>query len=221
MRRPPPASPDRARERSADRTRAPLDVEDARDRDAVESVRAQTVDRLGGKGDDAALAQDRTAPRCRPLDRHYRHESLAAGSPTPAARSPGRDAARARTIDLSSMGDLGRVRTFYRLPTSLRRSASARVDRLRRRAATARRAAPLPSAAPGEAGQAFHAHRRSSIQENRTFDNLFATFPGADGATVGRRITARCALRQGQPRELRFRRTTAISYWLRDSITAR
>ena len=28
------------------------------------------------------------------------------------------------------------------------------------------------------------------IQENRTFDNLFATFPGADGARSARRITA-------------------------------
>ncbi|HVA33667.1 MAG TPA: alkaline phosphatase family protein, partial [Candidatus Baltobacteraceae bacterium] len=36
------------------------------------------------------------------------------------------------------------------------------------------------------------------IQENRSFDNLFATFPGADGATLGR-------TRNGRPVRLKMR----------------
>jgi phospholipase C len=44
---------------------------------------------------------------------------------------------------------------------------------------------PLPPPGPAKAGKYF-THIVIMIQENRTFDNLFATFPGADGATVGK-----------------------------------
>ena len=53
------------------------------------------------------------------------------------------------------------------------------------------------------------------MQENRTFDNLFATFPGADGTTVGKTHDGTCV----------FERQTSIAsispnngypYWLRD-----
>ncbi len=46
-------------------------------------------------------------------------------------------------------------------------------------------AAPLPSLPPAKDGKYFK-HIVIMIQENRTFDNLFATFPGADGTTVGK-----------------------------------
>ncbi|HEY1654038.1 MAG TPA: alkaline phosphatase family protein [Candidatus Tumulicola sp.] len=41
---------------------------------------------------------------------------------------------------------------------------------------------PLPPAKDGK----YFKHIVIMIQENRTFDNLFATFPGADGTTVGK-----------------------------------
>jgi phospholipase C len=44
---------------------------------------------------------------------------------------------------------------------------------------------PQPSLPPAKDGKYFK-HVVIIIQENRTFDNLFATFPGADGTTVGR-----------------------------------
>jgi phospholipase C len=44
---------------------------------------------------------------------------------------------------------------------------------------------PLPSLPPAKAGKYFK-HIVIIIQENRTYDNLFATFPGGDGVTVGK-----------------------------------
>jgi|SRR5580700_1042629 phospholipase C len=44
---------------------------------------------------------------------------------------------------------------------------------------------PLPPPPPAKKGKYF-THIVIIIQENRTFDNLFATFPGADGATRGK-----------------------------------
>ncbi len=46
-------------------------------------------------------------------------------------------------------------------------------------------APPLPPPPPARKGKYFK-HIVIMIQENRTFDNLFATFPGADGARVGK-----------------------------------
>ena len=44
---------------------------------------------------------------------------------------------------------------------------------------------PLGPPAPAKKGKYF-THIVILIQENRTFDNLFATYPGADGATRGK-----------------------------------
>jgi phospholipase C len=44
---------------------------------------------------------------------------------------------------------------------------------------------PIPSLPPAKDGKYFK-HIVLIVQENRTFDNLFATFPGADGTTVGK-----------------------------------
>ncbi len=44
---------------------------------------------------------------------------------------------------------------------------------------------PLPNLPPAKAGKYFK-HIVIIIQENRTYDNLFATFPGGDGVTVGK-----------------------------------
>jgi phospholipase C len=44
---------------------------------------------------------------------------------------------------------------------------------------------PLPNLPPAKAGKYFK-HIVIIIQENRTYDNLFATFPGGDGITVGK-----------------------------------
>ena len=44
---------------------------------------------------------------------------------------------------------------------------------------------PLPNLPPAKAGKYFK-HIVLIIQENRTYDNLFATFPGGDGVTVGK-----------------------------------
>jgi phospholipase C len=41
---------------------------------------------------------------------------------------------------------------------------------------------PLPPAKKGK----YFTHIIIMVQENRTFDNLFATFPGADGKTIGK-----------------------------------
>ncbi len=43
---------------------------------------------------------------------------------------------------------------------------------------------PLPPLPPAKKGKYF-THVVIVVQENRTFDNLFATFPGADGTTTG------------------------------------
>ena len=45
--------------------------------------------------------------------------------------------------------------------------------------------APPPTAAPGPPATTPIRHIVIMIQENRTFDDLFSTFPGADGSTVG------------------------------------
>jgi len=43
----------------------------------------------------------------------------------------------------------------------------------------------LPESQPDSLGNNYIKHVVIVIQENRTFDNLFATFPGADGTTTG------------------------------------
>jgi phospholipase C len=70
---------------------------------------------------------------------------------------------------------------------------------------------PLP---PAKKGKHF-THIVIMIQENRTFDNLFATFPGADGTRVGKTHNGTLRLRSADL-------ASAVSpnngyyYWLRD-----
>jgi phospholipase C len=58
----------------------------------------------------------------------------------------------------------------------------------------------VPASHRGNAGAITHVI--VMVQENRSFDNLFATFPGADGATTGRLGHKRIALQMHDLREL-------------------
>jgi phospholipase C len=54
---------------------------------------------------------------------------------------------------------------------------------------------PLPPPPPAKKGKYFK-HVVIVVQENRSFDNLFATFPGADGTTVGKTHDGKLPLRE-------------------------
>src|ERR1700729_2716634 len=56
-------------------------------------------------------------------------------------------------------------------------------------------AAPFLPPPPAKQGKHF-THVVILVQENRTFDNLFATFPGADGTTVGKTHNGTLRLRK-------------------------
>lgn len=67
---------------------------------------------------------------------------------------------------------------------------------------------------PAEKGKYF-THIVVVIQENRTFDNLFATYPGADGTRVGKTHNGTRRLSEGSlnsPIDLK----NAYAYWKRD-----
>jgi phospholipase C len=70
---------------------------------------------------------------------------------------------------------------------------------------------PLP---PPQQGKYF-THIVIVIQENRTFDNLFATFPGADGTRVGRTHNGTRRLRAGNLYSP-INPNNGYSYWTRD-----
>ncbi len=53
------------------------------------------------------------------------------------------------------------------------------------------------------------------IQENRTFDNLFATFPGADGTTVGKTHNGTIRLHKSNL-ESPISPRNGYAYWLED-----
>jgi phospholipase C len=72
----------------------------------------------------------------------------------------------------------------------------------------------LPPLPPPKKGQHF-THVVILIQENRTFDNLFATFPHADGATTGKTHDGRIALRKA-PLESPVSPQNGYLYWIRD-----
>ncbi|HEV3091422.1 MAG TPA: alkaline phosphatase family protein [Candidatus Cybelea sp.] len=55
--------------------------------------------------------------------------------------------------------------------------------------------APVPPPPPAKKGKYF-THIVIMIQENRSFDNLFATYPGADGTRVGKTHNGTLALRE-------------------------
>jgi phospholipase C len=74
--------------------------------------------------------------------------------------------------------------------------------------------APLPPPAPAKKGRHF-AHIVIMIQENRTFDNLFATFPGADGTRSGKTHNGSLLLRRADL-ESPVSPNNGYSYWIRD-----
>jgi phospholipase C len=75
-------------------------------------------------------------------------------------------------------------------------------------------AAPFLPPPPAKAGKYF-THVVFLIQENRTFDNLFATFPGADGTTIGKTHNGTLRLRKANL-ESQISPGNGYLYWIRD-----
>jgi phospholipase C len=74
--------------------------------------------------------------------------------------------------------------------------------------------APFEPPPPAKAGKYFK-HIVILIQENRTFDNLFATFPGADGTRSGKTHNGKILLRPGDL-ESEISPNNGHRYWLAD-----
>jgi phospholipase C len=74
--------------------------------------------------------------------------------------------------------------------------------------------APFEPPPPAKAGKYFK-HIVIMIQENRTFDNLFATFPGADGTRSGRTHNGKILLRAADL-ESQISPNNGHRYWLAD-----
>ena len=75
---------------------------------------------------------------------------------------------------------------------------------------------PLPSLPPAKDGKYFK-HVVILVQENRTLDNLFATFPGADGTTTGKTHTGATIPLVKAPLASRLAPYSAHTpYWLTD-----
>ena len=70
---------------------------------------------------------------------------------------------------------------------------------------------PPPPATPGK----YFKHIVIMIQENRTFDNLFATFPGADGTRYGKTHKGRILLRASDL-ESEISPNNGYKYWYAD-----
>ncbi|MBV9232474.1 MAG: hypothetical protein JO030_00410, partial [Candidatus Eremiobacteraeota bacterium] len=70
---------------------------------------------------------------------------------------------------------------------------------------------PLPPAKKGK----YFTHIVIVVQENRTFDNLFATFPGADGTRIGKTHDGVRQLRKASL-ESAISPHNGYPYWLRD-----
>src|SRR5579863_654676 len=75
-------------------------------------------------------------------------------------------------------------------------------------------AAPFLPPPPAKKGNHF-THIVILIQENRTFDNLFATFPGADGTTVGKTHNGTIRLRMANL-ESPISPRNGYAYWVQD-----
>lgn len=76
--------------------------------------------------------------------------------------------------------------------------------------------APAPYQPPPPAKQGkYFKHIVILIQENRTFDNLFATFPGADGTTVGKTHNGTMRLRPSNLESV-ISPNNGYSPWFRD-----
>jgi phospholipase C len=69
--------------------------------------------------------------------------------------------------------------------------------------------------APAKKGKHF-AHVVIIVQENRTFDNLFATYPGADGATTGKTFTGQTIPLKKMPLESVLSPDNSYQSWLID-----
>jgi phospholipase C len=74
---------------------------------------------------------------------------------------------------------------------------------------------PLPSLPPAKPGKYF-THIVLIIQENRTYDNLFATFPGGDGITVGKGHNNQDIPLTKADLESRISPNNGYTYWIRD-----
>jgi phospholipase C len=72
----------------------------------------------------------------------------------------------------------------------------------------------LPPPPPAKKGKHF-THVVIIVQENRTFDNLFATFPGADGTTVGKTHNGTMRLRESNL-ESPISPGNGYAHWIRD-----
>ncbi len=74
--------------------------------------------------------------------------------------------------------------------------------------------APFLPPPPAKKGNHF-THIVILIQENRTFDNLFATFPGADGTTIGKTHNGTMRLRESNL-ESPISPNNGHAFWVRD-----
>jgi phospholipase C len=74
---------------------------------------------------------------------------------------------------------------------------------------------PLPPLPPAKQGKYF-THVVIMIQENRTFDNLFATYPGADGTKSGELHDGTRIPLKKSDLESPLTPNTGYQYWLRD-----
>jgi phospholipase C len=76
-------------------------------------------------------------------------------------------------------------------------------------------AGPLPPLPPAKPGKHF-THIVIVVQENRTFDNLFSTFPGADGTRTGLMHDGSRVALQKRNLETPVSPSTAYPFWLKD-----
>lgn len=74
---------------------------------------------------------------------------------------------------------------------------------------------PLPPPPPASKGKYF-THVVILVQENRTFDNLFATFPGADGTTRGKIHTGHSIALHVADLESSISPNNGYTFWRRD-----
>jgi phospholipase C len=74
---------------------------------------------------------------------------------------------------------------------------------------------PLPNLPPAKAGKNF-THIVILIQENRTYDNLFATFPGGDGTTEGKGHDGSIIPLVKADLENHISPNNGYTYWIRD-----
>ena len=74
---------------------------------------------------------------------------------------------------------------------------------------------PLLPPAPAKQGKYF-THIVIIVQENRTFDNLFATFPGADGATRGKTHDGKTIPLRSANLESPVSPNNGYPYWVKD-----